>query len=738
MSRKFVRWCLALVVFVPATWNGATLAQEQEEPQFRLQPLNPDSQFPACAVFDVNRDGRVDVLAGGWWYEAPTWKRHFVREVQQIGGRYDDYANLPLDVNGDGWTDVISANYRSRSIYWIENPGETGGEWKKHEIDTPGPSETGRLVDIDGDGRLDLLPNGTQYAAWYELQPKSESAARGNPEWIRHDLPKEAMGHGLGFGDIDGDGRGDLVTPHGWLRAPEDRRNGRWVLQPEFKLHRDASIPILVADVDEDGDADLIWGRAHNIGLYWLEQLAGDQGRTWAKHAIDTAWSQPHALLLADLNNDGRQELIAGKRYLGHDGRDPGEWDPLAIYWYAFDKDTHTWRRGVIDDSGLAGADLDPKAADLDGDGDVDFVAPSRAGLFWCENVLVNKSPDANAAARPIVARAPREYDPRDLSYYLADDGERREIQSPSDWGRRRVDILKSMEAVMGEFPNSARRVPLEMKIESEEETPRYYRRKVTFAVEPGDRVPAWLLVPKDLKSPSAAVLCLHQTTSIGKDELAAIGGRDNRWFAHELAERGFVCLVPDYPSFGEYPYDFKVQGAHYASGSMKAIWNNVRALDLLESLPEVDPDRIGALGHSLGGHNSLFTAAFDQRIKAVVTSCGFTAFHHYYGGDLKGWTSDRYMPLIRDRYANAPDRVPFDFYEVLAAIAPRGIFICAPLRDSNFENEGVKKVVTEVEEVYKRLAAPQRLVAKYPDAGHDFPDAEREQAYAWLKEILK
>jgi dienelactone hydrolase len=311
-------------------------------------------------------------------------------------------------------------------------------------------------------------------------------------------------------------------------------------------------------------------------------------------------------------------------------------------------------------------------------------------------------------------------------------------VKTPADWGRRRVDILKSMEVVMGPFPNSSQRVPLDIQVEKEEETPHYVRRKISFAVEPGDRVPAWLLIPKDLKPPAAAMLCLHQTVNIGKDELAALGGRENRWFAHELADRGFVCLVPDYPSFGEYPYDFKTQGAHYASGSMKAIWNNVRALDVLESLPEVDADRIGCLGHSLGGHNSLFTAAFDQRIRAVVTSCGFTAFHHYYGGDLKGWTSDRYMPRIRDVYQNDPDRVPFDFYEVLAATAPRGIFVCAPLHDSNFENDGVKKVVDKVSQVYELLGARDRLVAEYPDAGHDFPDKEREQAYAWLKEMLK
>lgn len=729
------RWlALGAAFLLGLATTSAGLAQNNAAPSFRRHALNPQSEFPACAVFDVNRDGKLDVFSGGWWYEAPNWERHFVREVQQIGGRFDDYSNLPLDVNVDGWTDVVSVNYRSKSLYWVENPGQEASQvWKQHEIDNPGSAETGRLEDIDGDGRLDVLPNGTQYAAWYELEAGD---AKAGSKWLRHDLPAETMGHGLGFGDIDGDGRGDLATAHGWLQAPEDRRGGRWALQPEYKLHRDASIPILVHDVDDDGDADLIWGRGHNIGLYWLEQRQSGDAREWVKHAIDTSWSQPHAILLADLDKDGRQDLVAGKRYLGHEGRDPGEWDPQAVYYYTFSKDLKTWRRGVVDDSGAVGWDLDPKAADLDGDGDIDLVCPSRSGLHWCENLLIDKSASEQSPSGRKDVPPSKAYDPRDLSYYLDSSGERHEVKTPADWGRRRLDILKSMEIVMGEFPNSAQRVPLDVKVEKEEETPNYLRRKVTFAVEPGDRVPAWLLIPKDLKPPAAAVLCLHQTVNIGKDELAGLGGRDNRWFAHELADRGFICLVPDYPSFGEYSYDFKTQGAHHASGSMKAIWNNVRALDLLESLPEVDPDRIGCLGHSLGGHNSLFTAAFDQRIKAVVTSCGFTAFHHYYGGDLKGWTSDRYMPRIRDVYQNNPDRVPFDFYEVLGATAPRGIFICAPLHDSNFENEGVKKVATEVSKVYELTGAPERLVATYPDAGHDFPN--RDEAYAWLREVLK
>ena len=142
------------------------------EPMFRVHAINPDSTFSACAAIDVNRDGRLDVVCGGWWYEAPTWKRHFLREVEVIRGRYDDFSNLPLDVNRDGWPDLISANYRSKTMYWIAHPQSELGAWPTHKIAAPGPSETARLVDVDRDGSVDLLPNGTTYAAWWELLPR--------------------------------------------------------------------------------------------------------------------------------------------------------------------------------------------------------------------------------------------------------------------------------------------------------------------------------------------------------------------------------------------------------------------------------------------------------------------------------------------------------------------------------------------------------------------------------------
>lgn len=319
-------------------------------------------------------------------------------------------------------------------------------------------------------------------------------------------------------------------------------------------------------------------------------------------------------------------------------------------------------------------------------------------------------------------------------------DGKERPVATQADWAERVRHVRANMQLVMGPLPANDQRVPLAVEVISEEQTESYLRKKVKFTPEPGDRVPAWLLIPRPAtdsrKAP--AMLCLHQTTGIGKNEPAGLGGLKSLHYAHELAERGFVCIVPDYPSFGEYPYDFKKQGAHYASGSMKAIWNNMRAVDLLESLPFVDKTRIGVIGHSLGGHNALFTAAFDERLKAVVTSCGFTPFHDYYNGKLAGWTSDRYMPRIRDVYGNDPDRVPFDFYEVIGALAPRGLYSNSPIHDSNFDLDGVKKAFRKAEEVYSLFGAKSQLQLVTPDAPHDFPEAERVKAYEWLGAQLK
>ncbi|HUE74271.1 MAG TPA: alpha/beta fold hydrolase [Pirellulaceae bacterium] len=326
----------------------------------------------------------------------------------------------------------------------------------------------------------------------------------------------------------------------------------------------------------------------------------------------------------------------------------------------------------------------------------------------------------------------------QDLSYFLDDAGQKQPIRTAADWEVRREHILAGMQAAMGPLPKPKQNVPLGMKVIEETTIGSIRRQKVEYHTDSADRVVrAWLFIPKLEKGQKLpAILCLHQTTKIGKDEPAGLGGLPNLHYAKELAEHGYVTLAPDYPSFGEYEYDFAQHG--YASGTMKAIFDNTRAIDLLQSLPQVDGQRLGCIGHSLGGHNTIFTTVLDTRIKAAVSCCGFTRFHKYYGGKLAGWTSSRYMPLIASRYENNPDKAPFDFPELVAAIAPRAFLTVSPLHDGNFDVSGVKDSIAAAAPAFKLLGKESNLRAIYPDCGHDFPEAARKTAYAFLDEQLK
>ena len=315
--------------------------------------------------------------------------------------------------------------------------------------------------------------------------------------------------------------------------------------------------------------------------------------------------------------------------------------------------------------------------------------------------------------------------------------GRERPVTRPSEWARRREHIVASMESVMGREPRLTRDPPLNIRAEEEAVVDDVTRHHLTYQAEAGDRVPAYLFVPREANARLPAMLCLHQTTAIGKGEPAGLGGRENLRYALELARRGYVTLAPDYPNFGDYVVDPYAAG--YASATMKGIRNHRRAVDLLASRAEVDPERIGVIGHSLGGHNALFLAVFEPRIKVVITSCGFNSFFKYYGGDLTGWSHRGYMPRIADLYHHDPKEMPFDFTEVLAAIAPRPVFINAPMADANFEVSGVKDCVIAAEPVYRLLAGSvkERLVAAHPDCGHDFPPEVRAAAYGWLDDWL-
>jgi dienelactone hydrolase len=314
--------------------------------------------------------------------------------------------------------------------------------------------------------------------------------------------------------------------------------------------------------------------------------------------------------------------------------------------------------------------------------------------------------------------------------------GRERPVQTLADWQKRRGHILANLELVTGPMPPGSKRVPLDVQTTEEVREAAFTRRRITFATEADDRVPAYLFLPTRTVDRVPAVLCLHQTTSLGKGEPAGLGGLDNLHYARELAERGYVTLAPDYPNYGEYVCDPYARG--YVSATMKGIWNHVRALDLLQSLPEVDGARLGCIGHSLGGHNTIFLAAFDERIKVAVSSCGFTSFAKYMGGDLAGWSHQGYMPRIAAVYHADAREMPVDFTEILGAIAPRAVFVNAPLGDSNFELSGVQDCLTAAAPVYALHQAQDQLVALHPDCGHDFPLEARQQAYAFIDRVLR
>jgi pimeloyl-ACP methyl ester carboxylesterase len=352
--------------------------------------------------------------------------------------------------------------------------------------------------------------------------------------------------------------------------------------------------------------------------------------------------------------------------------------------------------------------------------------------LFLLVSVVGGPSP-----ASEQVSHAPEYSDHSVLLVYRDDAGGEHAVQTSDEWAARRKHIVAGMEAAMGPCPDRSKLPALDMQVTETVVENGYRRVRISFLTEQNDRVSAYLLMPSEsVGGPRwPAMLALHQTIGIGKGEVVGLGGSPNLHYGRELAQRGYVVLAPDYPSFGDYPYDF--QDSRYVSGSMKGIFNHLRAVDLLQSLPQVDGQRIGVIGHSLGGHNAMFAGVFDERLKVVVASCGWTPFHDYYDGKIAGWTSDRYMPRLRTAYALDPDRVPFDFYEVVAALAPRGFFSNSPTGDGNFAVAGVRKGEAKAREVFSLLGAADRLQIRYPECGHDFPADVRREAYAFIDRVL-
>ena len=384
-----------------------------DEIRWKKHDVNPRSVFEGAGVFDVDNDGKLDIVSGDTWYNAPDWTPYHVRDLPPAGRTYRNcFATLPFDVNLDGRMDFVSVSYFGQDVGWVENPGEKGKPWTYHQVDKPGPSEAAVAVDVDGDGQLDVLPNTVNVVVWYSLDDLLGLGATRVRGWKKHDLGAAAAGHGVGTGDVNGDGRPDLLTPKGWFEAPSDAKSGAWAWHPEWNLGS-TGIQILAKDVDGDGLSDLVYGSGHAFGLYWEKQGKDDKGnRTWTKATIDPTLSSVHALIWADLDGDGKaDELVTGKRVYAHEV-EPGEVEASVIAYFTFDKAAKKWDRHVIFKGepatdapkeavkrdaqkdfppGTAGTGLEMSAIDLDGDGDLDLVCPGKSGLYYFENLTKSK-----------------------------------------------------------------------------------------------------------------------------------------------------------------------------------------------------------------------------------------------------------------------------------------------------------------------------------------------------------
>lgn len=336
--------------------------------------------YESVGVFDVNGDKYPDLVSGAFWYEGPHFiQRHFIAEVKRVEEYWDNFATIPLDVNGDGKLDVITGGWFEATLYWLENPGNNG-PWKRHIIDQTGNIETARSYDIDGDGIPEIIPNTPgQPLKYYKLKLNAQGKGTGSFTKI---AVAETQGHGLGFGDINGDQHVDIIVHNGWLENPKTA-NGKWNLHQEFDFG-DASVPIIVEDINNDGLQDLIVGQGHSYGLDWYAQRVDAAGkRSWIKHPIDPFNSQYHTMEWLDLDGDGHKELITGKRYRAHNGKDPGANDPYGLYYFKWNGESFT--KNIISYGSAEegkGAGIYFSIADLRNSGRKDVIVAGKDGLY--------------------------------------------------------------------------------------------------------------------------------------------------------------------------------------------------------------------------------------------------------------------------------------------------------------------------------------------------------------------
>ena len=360
---------------------------------FQVKMLNLDANEGITAG-DIDGDGDTDLVSGRNWYRNPDWVPRPLRTIEDWNGYVQSNGDFLWDVNDDGRLDVVAGSFLPTQVYWFENPGSKGLRlghlWKKHLlVDTKISSNEGQIMeDLDGDGRPEWIVNSWQKNVpamvwrWSEVSPSDSSKKSPLMTLVPHELGPRANGHGMGVGDINGDGKLDVLMGQGWYEQPAQNPWGNpWVFHPDWDIQ--ASLPMIVCDLDGDQRNDIIIGKGHDFGLMWYRQ--GDANASgeiqWTLNEIDKTYSQPHTLAWADIDSDGKPELITGKRVLAHNGGDPGAAEPACLYYYNWDQDKGAFQRHLIEE-GHVGCGLQIVTAQLSDDDKIDIAVAGKSGTY--------------------------------------------------------------------------------------------------------------------------------------------------------------------------------------------------------------------------------------------------------------------------------------------------------------------------------------------------------------------
>jgi len=375
--------------------SAAALAEDPapHTPSFKKTHIDTKFRSEGVATADVDGDGKKDILAGPLWYQAPDWKARElapVKEFDPLKGYSESFCCFTDDLNGDSRPELIVVDFPGTPVWVHENPGKDklDGHWKRHQAFPSCSNESPTYLDLDGDGKREMicgfLPE--RRMAWFS------PGAIADP-WTCHPLSgpnapgTQAFDHGLGLGDVNKDGRLDVITRNGWYEAPGDRKSPDWPFH-EASLGEPCA-QMYALDLDGDGDQDVLSSSAHQFGIWWYEQGKKDDGATvWTRHEIDKSYSQTHSLMLADLNRDGMVDFVTGRRWMAHMGGDPEEKEkkPAVLYWYELSKKDGkpVWTPHLIDEDSGVGTQFE--LTDMNGDGLIDIVISNKKGVFYFEH----------------------------------------------------------------------------------------------------------------------------------------------------------------------------------------------------------------------------------------------------------------------------------------------------------------------------------------------------------------